>query len=315
MNTNNFLNISVKDRKGRLRVRSTAPFSSLTAYSRCKIVSQDSSIELPKRPSYISKFKYTGQEEDKESGLMYYKARYYYPALGRFLQADSVVTDSIFGYNRYMYVEGRPVNFSDSIGNKKNDAILFTLAVYFYKDTIKQNGINPYHVLFAGVYAVNGGKNPIKDMTGGAKWASKGLERAFEIIKIANGKESNVERNKKVKWLEQKDFGLLKYLFGKFPNDLRKIVKTKLYGKESKYTIDNAMITIGLSAWYCRTQNGGKGNSCPIPAINSYSGEASNDPNAGQENDTNYLGCATNGNYTGCTPVGNPVKDIVRDEE
>ncbi len=35
----------------------------------------------------ITRFKYTGQEEDKESGLMYYKARYYDPMIGRFLRA------------------------------------------------------------------------------------------------------------------------------------------------------------------------------------------------------------------------------------
>ncbi len=38
----------------------------------------------------IFRFKFTGQIEDKETGLYYYKARYYEPTLGRFLQADSV---------------------------------------------------------------------------------------------------------------------------------------------------------------------------------------------------------------------------------
>jgi uncharacterized protein RhaS with RHS repeats len=33
----------------------------------------------------ISKYKYTGQEEDRESGLMYYKARYYDSRIGRIL--------------------------------------------------------------------------------------------------------------------------------------------------------------------------------------------------------------------------------------
>ncbi len=67
----------------------------------------------------ISKFKYTGQEEDKESGLMYYKARYYDPALGRFLQADSVVmAEATYGLNRYMYTFGNPIKFGDKGGNK-----------------------------------------------------------------------------------------------------------------------------------------------------------------------------------------------------
>jgi RHS repeat-associated protein len=66
----------------------------------------------------ITKFKYTGQEEDKESGLLYYKARYYDPAIGRFLQADSVVMpENLYGMNRYMYVDGNPVKYVDPSGN------------------------------------------------------------------------------------------------------------------------------------------------------------------------------------------------------
>jgi RHS repeat-associated protein len=53
----------------------------------------------------IFRYKYTGQEEDPETGLYYYKARYYDPAIGRFIQADTVINpESIFGMNQYMYV-------------------------------------------------------------------------------------------------------------------------------------------------------------------------------------------------------------------
>ncbi|EKO77404.1 RHS repeat-associated core domain protein [Leptospira sp. Fiocruz LV3954] len=66
----------------------------------------------------IFRYKFTGQIEDKETGLYYYKARYYEPALGRFLQADSVIdSDAPNGQNRYMYVEGNPVNFRDPSGH------------------------------------------------------------------------------------------------------------------------------------------------------------------------------------------------------
>ncbi|WP_161938750.1 RHS repeat-associated core domain-containing protein, partial [Leptospira interrogans] len=66
----------------------------------------------------IFRFKFTGQIEDKETGLYYYKARYYEPTLGRFLQADSVIApDSVNGMNRYMYVDGNPVSYRDPSGH------------------------------------------------------------------------------------------------------------------------------------------------------------------------------------------------------
>lgn len=66
--------------------------------------------------------KYTGQVDDStgnDNGLMYYNARYYDPALGRFISADTVIPDGGFSqaYNRYIYVAGNPVNFSDPTGH------------------------------------------------------------------------------------------------------------------------------------------------------------------------------------------------------
>ncbi|WP_081100677.1 RHS repeat-associated core domain-containing protein [Leptospira weilii] len=61
--------------------------------------------------------KYSGQEEDKETGLLYYKSRYYDPEIARFLQADSVVNgESISGSNLYMYVDGNPMSYRDPGG-------------------------------------------------------------------------------------------------------------------------------------------------------------------------------------------------------
>ncbi|EMY67788.1 RHS repeat-associated core domain-containing protein, partial [Leptospira vanthielii] len=69
----------------------------------------------------ITKFKYTGQEEDQESGLYYYKARYYDASLGRFVSNDGqVFPDKEQGMNRMMYVEGNPVAFVDPSGNNKH---------------------------------------------------------------------------------------------------------------------------------------------------------------------------------------------------
>ena len=56
---------------------------------------------------------YSGREPDA-SGLMYYRARYYAPELGRFTQPDPIGLSG--GINRYAYVGGSPVNFRDPSG-------------------------------------------------------------------------------------------------------------------------------------------------------------------------------------------------------
>ena len=60
-------------------------------------------------------FTYTGREFDAESGLYYYRARYYDPATGRFLSEDPLnfaAGDS----NLYRYVFSNPVNLTDPSG-------------------------------------------------------------------------------------------------------------------------------------------------------------------------------------------------------
>jgi RHS repeat-associated protein len=57
---------------------------------------------------------YTGQRFDSESGLYYYKNRYYSPKLGRFLQPDPIGFAD--GLNLYTYVQNSPLNLIDPLG-------------------------------------------------------------------------------------------------------------------------------------------------------------------------------------------------------
>jgi RHS repeat-associated protein len=63
--------------------------------------------------------KYTGQEEDAETGLYFYGARYYDPAIGRFISADTIVSDpsNPQSLNRYTYVLNNPLRYTDPTGH------------------------------------------------------------------------------------------------------------------------------------------------------------------------------------------------------
>jgi len=61
----------------------------------------------------IAQYGYTGREPD-QTGLIYYRARYYDPALGRFISRDPAGMPD--GVNRYSYVNNDPVNFTDPSG-------------------------------------------------------------------------------------------------------------------------------------------------------------------------------------------------------
>jgi len=59
-------------------------------------------------------YMFTGRRYDNESGLYYYRARYYSPEIGRFLQVDPVGYQA--GLNLYTYVYNNPVMKTDPFG-------------------------------------------------------------------------------------------------------------------------------------------------------------------------------------------------------
>jgi len=64
-------------------------------------------------------YNYTGQRLDGDTGLLYYGARYYDPALMRFVQADTVVPEpgNPQALNRYAYVLNNPLKYTDPSGH------------------------------------------------------------------------------------------------------------------------------------------------------------------------------------------------------
>jgi RHS repeat-associated protein len=69
----------------------------------------NASTQLPTR------YGYTGRELDEYTGLMYYRARFYDPQIGRFISEDPIG----FGggdINLYGYVRNNPLRFNDPLG-------------------------------------------------------------------------------------------------------------------------------------------------------------------------------------------------------
>ncbi len=62
---------------------------------------------------------FTGREFDAETGLYYYRARYYDPAIGRFLSEDPL--GFIDGPNSFAYVNNRPLAGTDPFGLQVED--------------------------------------------------------------------------------------------------------------------------------------------------------------------------------------------------
>jgi RHS repeat-associated protein len=83
----------------------TAKSYSYDAYG--NIVDQTGTVEQP--------YTYTGRELDAESGLYYYRARYYDPTSGRFLQKDPIGFSG-GDLTLYKYVGNNPVRWVDPLG-------------------------------------------------------------------------------------------------------------------------------------------------------------------------------------------------------
>jgi RHS repeat-associated protein len=64
--------------------------------------------------SLTNPFRYTGREFDSETGLYYYRARYYDPSAGRFISEDPVGFEE--AGNFYRYVNNKPVTLIDPTG-------------------------------------------------------------------------------------------------------------------------------------------------------------------------------------------------------
>ncbi|MFA5794683.1 MAG: RHS repeat-associated core domain-containing protein [Candidatus Brocadiia bacterium] len=83
-----------------------------TAYGKATIY--DGKGKERKKSRVKNNILFTGREYDMETGLYYYRARYYSAEMGRFLQRDPIGYSD--GMNLYEYVRSNPANFIDPLG-------------------------------------------------------------------------------------------------------------------------------------------------------------------------------------------------------
>jgi len=84
------------------------PFGNLTILNETGEAIEKSSIGNP--------ITYTGQRYDADTGLYYYKNRYYSPKMGRFLTKDPLGMIDV--PNLYAYVVNDPINYIDPMGTQ-----------------------------------------------------------------------------------------------------------------------------------------------------------------------------------------------------
>ena len=141
-------------------------------------------------------YHFTGQREESTIGLYYYGARWYDPALGRFVQADSIVPQPEFPHdlNRYAYGLNNPVKFTDPTGHyyydPSIDALVYTRErrlehpEYTYLPTAEQM-TNPFGAILVQEMLIPEGHETAIGWRGEVSWTAPqelGLDVNVEIL-------------------------------------------------------------------------------------------------------------------------------------
>ena len=144
-------------------------------------------------PAFGSRYGFTGREWDTETGLYYYRSRYYNPGIGRFIGEDSVGFDG-GDANLYRYVGNRPVDNVDPLG--LSGKLIFPQArLIHYRDRGNQYTNDIQTVINARKQNPN--LSIISDLT------TATIEHSF----VKTGQEPQVDRTKIPDILPQDDRG------------------------------------------------------------------------------------------------------------
>ena len=183
-------------------------------------------------------FDFTGQERDRETGLMYFGARYYNPAIGRWLSVDPLM-QKYPSLSPYAYAANNPMRYIDPDGRGVLDGLDFAMALLDFSLTHPQAAqeigeifevgfsaggqigaggeIGPVKAEFSGQIAGEG----VLNLAGDANTFVKGGGKA--IVEVAGLMEAGIEAN--VKLDDGKLEGKLDPKFGPKDFDVKKDLK------------------------------------------------------------------------------------------
>jgi RHS repeat-associated protein len=132
-------------------------------------------------------YTFTARESDPDSGLMYYRARYYSPEVGRFITLGPWVDNIMdpLSLNRYIYTRNNPVNYIDPSGLFSWCALACGLACAIVCTAICIWFVNPFAIALCE--GICGGA------CGGACVAICGTQKVIDIDELADEVQDDIE--------------------------------------------------------------------------------------------------------------------------